>query len=169
MSDSMSLNDRRKQTMLLRIGEAAELIDDLRFLPFYRSIQIKLEQMGKPEEWIKMIAAAKSKDSPKRYFAKLCKMVKSGTYNFTEKVKEISGAAALMIHDKLVKFGFGKYQSYWSRKASEFIDRNGMAGFVDLLEYADRKQVSQKYMAAALKNGRSPRQHYQEVILKGGK
>ena len=161
---SESIQDRRKQTMLQRIGEAAELIDDLQYLPFYRSIQIKLEKMGKLEEWQKMIDAARSADAPGRYFAKLCKMVKAGTYNFTEKVKEISGAAAVLIHDKLVKFNFGKYQSYWFRKAQQFIDKNGMAGFIDLLEYADRKNVSQKYMAAALKNGRSPRLHYQQVI-----
>lgn len=50
---SYKVNDQRKQTMLQRLGDAVELIDDQRYLPFYRSIQIKLEKMGKPEEWNK--------------------------------------------------------------------------------------------------------------------
>lgn len=162
---SYMLNDRRKQTMLLRVGDAAALIDDQRFLPFYRSIQIKLEKMGKADEWGRMIATAKEKNSPSHYFAKLCRMVKDGTYQFVEKVKEIAGETALYLHDKLVRFGFGKYQKYWVRKAQEFINVNGMAGFVDLMEYADRKNISQKYMAAALKNCTPPRQYYQKNIV----
>jgi hypothetical protein len=165
---SYQVNDRRKQTMLTRVGEAADLIDDQRFLPFYRSIQIKLEKMGKADEWGRMIATAKEKTHPSRYFAKLCRMIKEGTYQFVEKVKEIVGETAVYLHDKLVRFGFGKYQKYWVRKAQEFINVNGMAGFVDLLEYADRKNISQKYMAAALKNCKSPRLYYQQNVL-GGK
>ena len=157
---SYKVTNTRKQTMLARIGDAAELIDDMRFLPFYRSIQIKLEKLGKPEEWGRMIATAKTKASPSRYFAKLCKMVRDGTYRFIEKVKEIASDTALFLHDKLVKYGFGKYQKYWVRKANEFINTNSMAGFIELLEYADRKNVSQKYMATALKNCKAPREYY---------
>lgn len=161
---SYNLNDQRKQTMLKRIGDAAQLVDDQRFLPFYRGVQIRLEKMGKAEEWAKMIASALEAKEPKRYFAKICKMVRDGTYKFTEKVKEIAGEAALFLSDKLVKFGFGKYQKYWVRKAQEFINVNSMAGFVELLEYAERKGINQKYMAAALKNCKPPRQYYQQVI-----
>ncbi len=161
---SYKVTEQRVKTMLERLGEGAELIDDKRFLPFYRSIQIKLEKMGKADEWGKMIATAKAKSDPKRYFASICKMVKLGTYKFVEAVKEIAGDAALYLHDKLVKFGFGKYQKYWVRKASEFVNVNGMAGFVDLLEYADRKKVSPQYMATALKNCKPPRQYYQQVV-----
>lgn len=166
---SYSINDQRKQTMLARIGEAAGLIDDQRFLPFYRSIQIRLEKMGKADEWGKMIATAKEKSNPARYFATLCKMVKDGTYRFAEKVKEIAGEAALYLHDKLVKFGFGKYQKYWVRKASEFERMHGRAGFVELLEYAERKGINQKYMATALKNCKPPRQYYTENVLGAAK
>lgn len=162
---SYKINDQRKQTMLARIGDAAALIDDQRFLPFYRSIQIKLERMGKPEEWGKMIALAKEKAAPSHYFAKLCRMIKDGTYRFVEKVKQITGATALYLHDKLVKFGFGKYQNYWVRKAQEFINENGQAGFIELLEFAERKGISQKYMARALKNCKPPRQYYQQNVL----
>lgn len=162
---SYSLNDQRKQTMLARIGEAAELIDNKQFLPFYRSIQIKLEKMGKADEWGKMIATAKAKEHPSRYFAKLCKMVKEGTYKFVEAIKEVAGEMKLYVHDKLVKFGFGKYHRYWVRKAQEFINVNGQAGFVELLEYAERKGISQQYMAAALKNGKSPRRYYTENVI----
>lgn len=161
---SYKVNDQRKKTMLQRIGEAADLIDDQRYLPFYRGVQIRLEKMGKAEEWGKMIAAAKKADAPSKYFAKLCKMVRDGTYKFVEKVKEITGEAALFLSDKLVKFGFGKYQRYWVRKAQEFINVNGMAGFVELLEYAERKGINQRYMAAALKNCKPPRAYYQQVI-----
>lgn len=162
---SYKVTEQRQQTMLERIGEAAELIDDKRFLPFYRSIQIKLEKMGKADEWGKMIATAKEKTNPARYFASLCKAIKAGTYKFGEKVKEIAGATALFLHDKLVKFGFGKYQKYWVRKAQEFINVNGQAGFVELLEYAERKGINQKYMAAALKNCKPPRRYYTENVL----
>lgn len=162
---SYTINDQRKQTMLARIGEAADLIDDMRYLPFYRSIQIKLEKLGKADEWGKMIATAKEKANPSRYFAKICRMVKDGTYRFVEKVKEVAGNTALYLHDKLVKFGFGKYQKYWVHKAQEFINKNGQAGFVELLEYAERKNVSQKYMAKALSNCKPPRQYYQQNVL----
>lgn len=158
---SFKIDSQRVKTMLERVGEAAELIDDKRFLPFYRSVQIKLEKMGKAEEWGKMIAAAKdNKEEPSKYFAKLCKMVRDGTYKFAEKLKEVAGATALFISDKIVKFGFGKYQKYWVRVADGFIKANGMAGFIELLEYAERKGVSQKYFATALKNGKRPRDFY---------
>lgn len=162
---SYSISDQRKKTMLERIGEASDLIDDQRFLPFYRSIQIKLEKAGKADEWGRMIASAKEKSNPSHYFAKLCKMVRDGTYHFVEKVKEVAGSTALYLHDKLVKYGFGKYQKYWVRKAQEFINVNGQAGFVELLEYAERKNVSQQYMAAALKNCKPPRQYYQQNVM----
>lgn len=162
---SYSLNDQRKQTMLQRLGDAAQLIDDQRFLPFYRSIQIKLEKMGKADEWGKMIEAALKAEQPSRYFSKLCKMIKDGTYRFVEKVKEVTGSMALYIDDKLVKWGFGKYQAYWRRKAQEFINVNGQSGFVELLEYAERKGISQKYMAAALKNCKPPTRYYKENVI----
>lgn len=162
---SYSLNDQRKQTMLQRLGNAAQLIDDQRFLPFYRSIQIKLERMDKAAEWANMIETALSKDHPSRYFAKMCKMVKDNTYKFVEKVKEVQADLRLYVHDKLIKYNFGKYQRFWVRKAQEFINKNGQAGFEDLLEYAARKGISQKQMATALKNCKSPRQYYQENVL----
>lgn len=162
---SYTVNDQRVQTMLERIGqEAAALIDDMRFLPFYRSVQIKLEKAGKADEWGKMVATANAKTNASRYFAKLCKMVKDGTYIFVTKVKkaikEVSRSTSLYIHDKLVRFNFGKYQKYWGYKAQEFIDKNGMAGFTELLELAERKKLSQKYVAAALKNGQTPSNYY---------
>lgn len=169
---SYTVNDQRKQTMLKRIGEASELIDDMRFLPFYRSIQIRLEKAGHTEEWGKMIATAKSKTDPKKYFATLCKLVKTGKYIFTkatEAVKEIAGEAALYLQDKLVKYNFGKYQKYWVRKAQEFVNVNGMAGFTHLLELAERKGLSQKYMATALKNCKSPDRFYKENVLGGAR
>ena len=166
---SYSVNKQRIDTMLLRIGDASSLIDDQRFLPFYRGVQIRLEKMGKADEWSRMIATAKEKTNPSRYFAKLCKMVRDGTYRFIEKIKEVTGNAALYIHDKLVKYNFGKYQKFWVRKAQEFINVNGQSGFTDLLEYAERKQVSQKYMATALKNCKAPGKYYKENILGGSK
>lgn len=166
---SYKVTNQRKQTMLQRLGDAAQLIDDQRFLPFYRSIQIRLERMDKASEWVKMIEIALSKEQPSRYFAKLCKMVKDGTYHFVEKVKEVSSELKIYLHDKLIKFGFGKYQKYWVRKAQEFINANGQAGFVELLEYAERKGINQKYMATALKNCKSPRQYYQQNVLGGAK
>lgn len=166
---SYKVTEQRQQTMLARIGEAADLIEDKRFLPFYRSIQIKLEKMGKADEWGKMIATAKEKTNPARYFASLCKAVKDNAYHFGEKVKEIAGATALYLHDKLVGFGFGKYQKYWVRKAQEFINKNGQAGFENLLEYANRKGISQKYMAKALQNCKPPQQYYRENVLGGAK
>lgn len=166
---SLQITKQRQETMLKRIGEAVELIDDQRYLPFYRSVQIKLEKLGKAEEWGRMIATAKAKDNPARYFAKLCKMVKDGSYRFVEKVAEIAGDMRLFIGDKLVKYGFGKYQKYWVRKAHEFIKANSQAGFIELLEYADRKNVSQKYMAKALLNCKPPRQYYQQNVVGAGK
>ena len=166
-SMSYTVNDQRKQTMLKRIGDAAELIDDMRFLPFYRSIQIKLEKAGHADEWGKMIATAKEKTNPARYFATLCRMVKTGKYIFTKAVeatKAVTNDMRLYLSDKLVKFGFGKYQKYWVQKAAEFVNTNGQAGFVELLEYAERKGINQKYMAAALKNCKPPRQYYQQVV-----
>jgi hypothetical protein len=164
---SYSLNDQRKQTMLQRLGDAADLIDDHRFLPWYRSAQILLEKMGKSDEWGKMVAAAKADgiDNPIFYFRGLCKRLKAGTYKFVEKVKEVQADLRLYVHDKLIKYQFGKFQKYWVRKAQEFINVNGQAGFVDLLEYADRKGITQKQMATALKNCKSPRQYYQENVL----
>lgn len=162
---SYSLNDQRKKTMLQRLGDAAQLIDDQRFLPFYRSIQIKLERMDKAAEWANMVETALTKENPKRYFASICKMVKDGTYKFVEKVKEVQADLRLYVHDKLIKYNFGKYQKYWVSKAQQFINKNGQHGFVDLLEYADRKGITQKQMATALKNCKSPRQYYQENVL----
>lgn len=163
---SYTITEQRRQTMIERIGvEAVELIDDLRFLPFYRSVQIKLEKLGKADEWGRMIETAKSKDNAKHYFARLCKMVKDGTYQFTEKVKAIAKDTALYLADKLVKFGFGKYQPYYVRKAKEFIDANSMAGFVELLELADRRKLSQKYVAKALINCKSPRDYYRDNVM----
>lgn len=166
---SFTINDQRKKTMLERIGPAAELIDDQRFLPFYRGVQIKLEKLGKAEEWQKMIEVAKEKKAPARYFAKLCKMVRDGTYIFAEKVKEVANDMRLFISDKIVKFGFGKYQKYWVRKSNEFINQNGMAGFIELLEYADRKKITQQYFAKALLNGKPPRKYYRQNVIGGAK
>lgn len=170
---SYTVNDQRRATMLKRIGdEAAALIDNMAYLPFYRSIQLKLERDGHPEEWAKIIALANTKTNASRYFAKLCQMIKLGTYIFgkaTEAVKEIANHTKMYLNDKLVKFGFGKYQKYWVRKAHEFINSNSQAAFEELLEYADRKGISQKYMAAALKNGKSPSAYYKENVLGGAK
>lgn len=162
---SYTISDQRKQTMLQRLGDAAKLIDDQRYLPFYRSIQIKLERDGKASEWAKMIETALTKEQPSRYFAKLCQMVKAGTYKFVEKVKEVRADLRLYVHDKLIKFNFGKYQKYWVHKAQQFINVNGEVGFVELLEYAERKGISQKQMATALKNCKTPRQYYQQNVL----
>lgn len=166
---SYTVTDQRKQTMIKRIGGAIDLIDDQRFLPFYRGVQIRLEKMGKADEWLKMIDSAKEKTNPARYFAKLCKMVRDGTYRFIEKVKEVTGEIALFLSDKLVKFNFGKYQKFWVKKANEFINVNSMAGFIELVEYADRKNISQKYMAKALLNCKAPRQFYAQNIIGGAK
>lgn len=166
---SYTVNAQRKQTMLERLGEAATLIDDQRFLPFYRSIQIKLEKSGHPDEWAKMIATAKEKTNPARYFSSLCKAVKAGTYKFVAKVKEVTGASALWLQDKLVRFNFGKYQKYYVRKAQEFINVNGQAGLVDLLELAESKGLTQKYVARSLINCKSPRKYYAENVLGGAK
>lgn len=148
-----------------RLGDAVQLIDDQRFLPFYRSIQIKLEKMGKLDEWATMIENALKADNPSHYFSKLCKMVKDGTYKFVQKVKEVKSELRLYVHDKLVKYNFGKFQKYWVRKAQEFINRNGEVGFVELLEYADKHNINQKQMATALKNCKPPRQYYRENVI----
>lgn len=169
---SYTVGEKRQATMLERIGEAAELIDNIAYLPFYRSVQIMLEKKGVPEEWGKMIALAKDKTNAKRYFARLCKMVKDGKYIYTkatEAVKEIAQHTKLYLHDRLVRFGFGKYQKYWVRKASEFINANSQAAFEELLEYADRKGISQKYMATALKNCKAPSKYYTENVLGGAR
>lgn len=170
---SYTIGEKRRATMLERIGEAAELIDNMAYLPFYRSVQIMLEKKGIPEEWEKMIATAKkAKTNPKHYFARLCKLVKDGKYIFTkatETVKEIASHTKMYLNDKLVKFGFGKYQKYWVQKAAEFINVNGEAGFAELLEYAERKGISQKYMAAALKNCKAPGKYYKENVLGASK
>lgn len=164
---SYTVNDQRKQTMLKRIGEAADLVDDQRYLPFYRSIQIKLEKAGKAAEWLNMIEVAKTKDFPSKYFASLCRAVKDGTYKFVEKVKEVAGAANLWIHDKIIKYNFGQYHKYWVRKAQEFANLNSQADLANLIEYAERKKVSQKYLAKALKNGKPLRKFYEENVLGG--
>lgn len=166
---SYKVSDQRKQTMLERIGEASQLVDDQKFLPFYRSIQMKLEKMGKPEEWAKMVEVSLTKEQPSRYFAKLCSMVKQGTYKFVDAVKEVAGEANLWLNDKLIKFDFGKYHKYWVRKAQEFINVNSQAGFIELLEFADRKGISQKYMARALKNCKPPGRYYKENVIGGAK
>ncbi len=165
---SYTVGEKRRATMLERIGEAQELIDNMAYLPFYRSVQIMLEKRGIPEEWGKMIAVAKTKINPKHYFASLCKKVKDGKYiiaKATEAVKEIASHTRMYLHDKLVKFGFGKYQKYWVQKASEFINANSQADFEALLEYANRKGISQKYMATALKNCKPPQKYYAENVL----
>ena len=162
---SFSIDNQRQKTMLKRVGDAAALIDNMAFLPFYRSVQIKLEKMGRADEWGRMIDTAKSKDNASRYFAKLCKMVRDGTYKFVEKVQEIAKETALYITDKIVRFGFGKYQRYWVHKANEFIRMNGMAGFVELLELAERKKLSQKYFAKSLLNGKAPSAYYKENVI----
>lgn len=169
---SFKVDNQRQKTMLARVGEAADLIDNKSFLPFYRGVQILLEKKGKADEWGRMIAAAKAKENPSRYFAKLCKMVRDGTYIFVTKVAkttvEVAKHTRLYLSDKLVKFGFGKYQKYWVQKAAEFIQVNGEAGFVELLEYAERKGISQKYMAKALLNCKTPRQYYQQNVIGAG-
>lgn len=162
---SYTVNDQRKKTMIERLGEAIDLIDDQRFLPFYRSIQIKLERDNHPAEWAKMIALAKTKDNASRYFAKLCKMVKNDTYRFVEAVKEVAGELALYVNDKLIKFGFGKYHKYWVYQAQKFISKNSQAAFVDLLEYVERKNLPDKYIAKALKNNQSPKQYFENNVL----
>lgn len=165
---SFTVDNQRRATMLIRVGEAVDLIDNQAYLPFYRSIQIKLEKAGHPEEWAKMIATAKAKANPARYFATLCKMVRAGTYVFTkatEAVKEIARHTKLYLNDRLVRFGFGKYQKYWVKKAYEFINSNSQAAFEELIEYANRKGISQKYMAAALKNNKAPSRYYKENVL----
>ena len=164
---SYKTSNQRTLKMLERVGEAADLIDNKGYLPFYRSIQIKLEKMGKADEWGKMIAVALTKEQPSRYFAKLCSMVKQGTYKFVEAVKEVAGDAALWLNDKLIKFNFGKYHKFWVRKAQEFVNVNGQAGMVELLEYADRKRINQKQLATAIKNCKPPQRYYKENVLGG--
>ena len=114
---SYKLSSKRQETMLQRVGEAAQLIDNKAFLPFYRGVQIMLEKAGKADEWGKMVEVALTKDQPSHYFAKLCKMVRDGTYKFVTAVKEVAGEFKLYVHDKLIKFKFGKYHKYWVHKA----------------------------------------------------
>lgn len=170
---SYTIGEKRQATMLERIGEdAAALIDNMAYLPFYRSVQIMLEKAGKADEWGKMIATAKGKTNANHYFARLCKMVKDGKYIFTkatEAVKEIAQHTRMYLNDRLVRFGFGKYQKYWVRKAHEFINANSQADFEALLEYAIRKGISQKYMATALKNCKPPQKYYAENVLGGAR
>lgn len=162
---SYSVNEQRKQTMLKRLGDAVELIDDQRYLPFYRSIQIKLERDGKAEYWDRIIALAKTKDNAARYFARVCKMIRDGTYHFVEAIKEVAGEARLWLNDKLVRFSFGKFHKYWVNRAQEYVNKNGQPAFVELLEYVERKNLPDKYIARALKNGQAPRQYYQNNVL----
>ena len=164
---SYKVTEQRQKTMLARIGaDAAALIDDQRFLPFYRGVQIRLEKMGKADEWQRIIETAKTKADPKKYFARLCKMVRNGTYQFTKAVKEVAAHTAAFITDKIQRFGFNQqYSAYWVRKVANYIDKNGMVGFVHLLEYADRKNISQQYFAAAILNGKTPAQHYKQNIM----
>lgn len=164
------VTNKRQQTMIERIGEAASLIDDMRFLPFYRSIQIKLEKMGHADEWEKMIAVAKTKENANRYFAKLCKMVKLGTYQFAKAVKEVASHMKSFITEKIQRFGFGEsYHDYWMRKVNEYINVNGMNGFVALMEMADRRNMSQKYFAKAIINCKAPATYYKENVIGGAK
>ena len=51
----------------------------------------------------------------------------------------------------------------WIQHFMYHLAPNGQAGFVELLEYAERKNVSQKYMATALKNCKSPQKYYQPM------
>lgn len=161
---SFSITEQRQKTMLERVGDAADLIDNKAFLPFYRAVQKKLESNGHPDEWGRMIALAKTKDHASKYFAKLCKMVRDNTYKYVEKAIEVAKETALFISDKIVRFKFGKYQPFYVRKADQFIKANGIAGFIELLELAERKRLSQKYVAKALINGKSPSKYYQENV-----
>lgn len=167
---NITFTERRQKTMLARIGsEAAELIENKQYLPFYRSIQIKLEKMGRADEWQRMIATAKTKANPKHYFATLCKMVKDGTYRFVEKVKEVAKHTASYISDKIKQFNFNeKYERYWVRQCANYIDKCSMAGFVCLLELAERKGMSQKYFAKAIQNAMKPQDYY-KFMIKGAK
>ena len=167
---SFSITEQRQKTMLERIGEdAAKLIDNKAFLPFYRSVQIKLEKAGRADEWGRMIEVANTKTHASKYFAKLCKMVRDNTYRFVEKAIEVAKETALFISDKIVRFKFGKYQPFYVRKADQFIKDNGMAGFIELLELAERKGLSQKYVAKSLINGKAPSKYYKENVAVGSK
>ena len=167
---NITVTERRQKTMLERIGsEAAELIENKQYLPFYRSVQIKLEKMGRADEWQRMIATAKTKANPKHYFAVVCKMVKDGTYKFVEKVKEVAKHTASYISDKIKQFNFNeKYQKYWVRQCANYIDKCSMAGFVCLLELAERKGMSQNTFARAIQNGMKPQDYY-KFSVKGAK
>ncbi len=167
---NITVTERRQKTMLARIGsEAAELIENKKYLPFFRSVQIKLEKMGRADEWQRMIATAKTKANPNHYFAVVCKMVKDGTYKFVEKVKEVAKHTASYISDKIKQFNFNeKYERYWVRQCANYIDKCSMAGFVCLLELAERKRMSQKYFAKAIQNGMKPQDYY-KFNVKGAK
>lgn len=167
---NITFTERRQKTMLERIGtEAAELIENKQYLPFFRSVQIKLEKMGRAEEWQRMIATAKTKANPKHYFAVVCKMVKDGTYKFVEKVKEVAKHTASYISDKIKRFNFNeKYERYWVCQCANYIDKCSMAGFVCLLELAERKVMTQKYFAKAIQNQMKPQDYY-KFRIKGAK
>lgn len=167
---NITVTERRQKTMLERIGsEAAALIENKQYLPFYRSIQIKLEKMGRANEWQRMIDTAKTKANPKHYFAILCKAVKDGTYKFVEKVEEIAKNTASYVADKIKRFNFNKkYEKYWVRQCANYIDKCSMAGFVCLLELAERKGMSQKYFAKAIQNAMKPQDYY-KFMIKGAK
>lgn len=164
------ITTRRQKTMLEHIGsEAAELIENKQYLPFYRSVQIKLEKMGRADEWQRMIDTAKTKANPKHYFATLCKMVKDGTYRFVEKVKEVVKHTASYISDKIKQFNFNeKYEKYWVRQCANYIDKCSMSDFVCLLELAERKGMTQKYFAKAIQNQMKPQDYY-KFRIKGAK
>lgn len=147
------LDSKRIETMLKRLGvDAVALIDDKRYLPFYRSIQIKLEKKGVPEEWQKMIDLAKTKDEPSKYFARCCKKIKDGVYQFGQKARAVRQHTFNYVSNKLKQFGFGAYHKYWAYKAVEFVERNNEGDFVDLIDYCKRKHRSEKYLAKSLAN-----------------
>lgn len=60
------IDAKRQQTMMERLGEAAELIDDKRFLPMFRNRQIHY-----PEEFKRSIEIARKKKNPSHYFANI--------------------------------------------------------------------------------------------------
>lgn len=60
------VDGKRIVTMLEKLGEAADLIDDRRFLPMFRNRQKKYGKMFNLS-----IKLAKKKNSPSRYFASI--------------------------------------------------------------------------------------------------
>ena len=168
--EKVSATTIRRKTMIQRLGEDdVALIDNIKFLPFYRSAQIELEKKGRADEWPKIIEQAKSAKMPNRYFTTLCKRIKNGTYRFTEKAKEVGEYAARYIAHKIKRFGFDNhYEKYWIYKINEFINRCSMDGFVELLELAERKKYSQRYFARAVLNCQRPRDYFNNTIRKAG-